>query len=67
MTSNELLQITEHIPQDGVPQQLDQQQVLAFLQGKCSFHINTYIPEPSLFLVAHALWHMQLHAFLECI
>ncbi|XP_057454792.1 histone-lysine N-methyltransferase ATX3-like [Lotus japonicus] len=26
--------ITEHIPQDGIPQELDQQQVLAFLQEK---------------------------------
>jgi len=32
------LQITEHIPEDGVSQDLDQQQVLAFLQGKCSFN-----------------------------
>ena len=57
LTEDKLLQITENISQDGLPQQLNQQQVLGFLQGKFTFHINFYILKASFFswlgLMAH--------------
>jgi len=56
--------MAENIPLDGIPEQLDQQQVLAFLQGKCALHVNFYILKPSIVsnwpgLMAHSRYMLS--------
>jgi len=57
--------MAEHIPQAGISQQLDQQQVLAFLQGKCAFQVNFYTLNACIFSkIDWALCHIAHTGFL---
>ena len=60
-----MLQITEHSAEGVVSPQLDQQQVLAFLQGKYVFDINFFVLNAFSFLqMTMSYGTLQPHSFL---
>lgn len=60
LTNNKIiLQIIEHNSQAGIPQQLDQKQVLSFLQGECIFHVNL-IHWSLRFSFDQVLWNFEV-------